>query len=96
VLSLEVLKEEDIESPGDSPLLPEELVIKHEESKRIQKAMSFLDRKHVAILALRYYENLSYSEISEVLQIPLGTVKSRINTAIKLLRKELQESEVAS
>ena len=95
-LSIEVLEEEGTELPQDSPLLPEELVIKQEESRRIQKAMSFLDRKYTVILAMRYYDNLSYSEIAQVLEIPLGTVKSRINTAIKALRKELAESEVTT
>jgi len=93
--SLEALEEVGTEFPECSPMLPEELVIKQEETRRIQKAISFLDRKHIVVLALRYYENLSYSEIAEVLDIPLGTVKSRINTAIKALRQELEESEVA-
>lgn len=94
-LSLEGLEEEGAEFPEGSPLLPEELVIKQEKIRRIQKAISFLDNKHIVVLAMRYYENLSYREIAEVLQIPLGTVKSRINTAIKVLREELEESEVA-
>lgn len=94
-LSLELLEEQDAALPENSHLLPEELVIKQEESKRIQKAISFLDKKHIAVLAMRYYENLSYSEIAQVLDIPLGTVKSRLNTAMKALRKELEESEVA-
>jgi RNA polymerase sigma-70 factor (ECF subfamily) len=94
-LSLESLEEQDAALPEKSHLLPEELVIKQEESIRIQKAISFLDRKHITVLAMRYYENLSYSEIAQVLEIPLGTVKSRLNTAIKALRRELEESEVA-
>jgi len=95
-LSLEVLEDENFDSPEYSQHLPEELVIKQEENRRMQKAISFLDRKHIAILAMRYYENLSYSEIAEVLEIPLGTVKSRINTAIKALRKEWAKSEVTT
>lgn len=90
-LSLEVLEEEGVDLPEDSPRLPEELLIKQEESRRIQESMSFLDGKHRTILALRYYDSLSYNEIARVLEIPLGTVKSRINTAIQALRKELGE-----
>jgi RNA polymerase sigma factor (sigma-70 family) len=43
------------------------------------------------VLVLRYSDGLSYDEIAEVLKIPLGTVKSRLNTAIKALREELVE-----
>jgi RNA polymerase sigma-70 factor (ECF subfamily) len=92
--SLERLREEGLDLPEASPQLPEEFLMKQEESKRIQEAMSFLDRKHRAILALRYFDDLSYNEIAQVLGIPLGTVKSRINTAIKALRRELVEKEV--
>lgn len=94
-LSLENLEEEGVNLPERSHELPEEIVIKQEETRSVQRAMSCLDRKHRAILALRYYDNLSYNEISQVLEIPLGTVKSRINSAIKTLRKELLDKEVA-
>lgn len=93
-LPLEVLEEEGTEFRGDPDSSPEELLIKQEEKKSIREAMRFLDRKHRAVLVLRYFDNLSYNEIAGVLEIPLGTVKSRINTAIKALRKELGERRV--
>ena len=93
--SLERLEEEGGDLPEDSPQLPEELLIKQEESKMIQEAMIFLDRKHRAILAMRYYDNLSYEDIARILETPLGTVKSRINRAIEALRKGLVGKEVA-
>ena len=94
-LSLENLEEEGADLSETSYELPEETAIKQEESRRIQRAISFLDKKHRAILALRYFDNLSYNEISLVLEIPLGTVKSRINTAIKALRREMVDKEVS-
>jgi len=94
-LSLENLEEEGTSLSGTVHELPEDLAIKQEETRRVQKAMSSLDRKHRGILALRYFDNLSYNEISLVLDIPLGTVKSRINTAIKALRREMVDKEVA-
>ena len=42
-----------------------------------------------AITVLRYVENLSYDEIAEVLQISLGTVKSRLSRAHEALDREL-------
>lgn len=70
---------------------PEELLMTKEESERIQRAMRFLDRKHRTVLVLKYFDELSYDEVAQVLNIPLGTVKSRLNRAIGALRKELME-----
>ncbi|MFC1924583.1 RNA polymerase sigma factor [Chloroflexota bacterium] len=93
--SLERSQQEGLDLPDTSHQLPERLLIKKEESQKIHEAMSLLDMKHRAIIALRYFDNLSYNEIAQILEIPLGTVKSRINTAIKTLRRELVEKEVA-
>lgn len=43
-----------------------------------------------AALILRYNEELSYDEISTILNIPIGTVKSRLNEAHRQLREELK------
>jgi len=90
-LSLERLEEEGFDLAGADSRHPEELAVKREESQRIQRAMKTLDRKHRAVVTLRYFNELSYEEIAQVLSIPLGTVKSRINTAIRALRQELIE-----
>lgn len=47
-----------------------------------------LDKIHRAVLTLRYFDDLSYKEIAQVLIIPEGTVKSTLNTAIELLHEE--------
>jgi RNA polymerase sigma-70 factor (ECF subfamily) len=44
------------------------------------------------ILVLRDYQDLSYREIAEVLEIPLGTVMSRLHTARRMLRQEVLAS----
>lgn len=41
------------------------------------------------VLALGYFEGLSFSEIATQLEIPIGTVKSRVSAAMQTLRKEL-------
>jgi len=41
------------------------------------------------VLALGYFEGLSFSEIATQLDIPIGTVKSRVSAAMQTLRKEL-------
>ena len=53
----------------------------------IEKMLQSLSGKYRAALILRYVDDLTYEEIAETLDIPLGTVKSRINAAITTLRK---------
>ena len=54
-----------------------------------------LDRLSVrlrAVVVLRYYAGLSYAEIGEALDLPLGTVKSRLNAALAALRRDLRQA----
>lgn len=59
----------------------------------IQEAMQKLTTEHREIIVLRDVQGYPYSEIAAILHIPLGTVKSRINTARLLLRQELETKE---
>ena len=59
----------------------------------LTEAMNTLDPRHRAVLVLRYFNDLSYDEIASALQVPLGTVKSRINHALKRLRDKMEKSE---
>jgi len=52
----------------------------------IMSAMNELSENHKKILFLRYYDDLSYSEIADKLQIKLGTVMSRLSRARNSLR----------
>jgi len=56
----------------------------------IARAMRGLSGKLRAVVVLRYYWDMSYGEIAETLGIPLGTVKSRLNAALRALRAELE------
>jgi RNA polymerase sigma factor (sigma-70 family) len=53
----------------------------------LQSALSRLSNKLRTVIVLRYYLDLSYSEIAQILEIPLGTVKSRISTGLKEMQK---------
>ncbi|RXZ00040.1 RNA polymerase sigma factor [Fictibacillus sp. S7] len=55
----------------------------------LQLAMQKLTPEHRTVIVLRDIQGFSYQEIAEILEIPEGTVKSRINIARKELRKEL-------
>jgi RNA polymerase sigma-70 factor, ECF subfamily len=59
--------------------------------ERVQAALQELSPKLRAIVSLRYLDGLSYEEIAEVLEISLGTVKSRLFLAHETLRPMLKE-----
>lgn len=69
---------------------PEALAANSEQAEAIQEAILALPEASRAVLVLREYESLSYQEIAEALDIPVGTVMSRLNYARKLLREKLE------
>ena len=56
----------------------------------IQKEIMKLPEKYRSVIVLKYIEELSLKEISEILEMPLGTVKTRIHRGRESLRKRLQ------
>ena len=70
---------------------PELLVSQQERTMLIQKAVLSLPEASRAVLVLREYEEMSYHEISDALNIPVGTVMSRLNYARKLLKDNLEQ-----
>ena len=75
----------------DNSQILEETVIQNLEHKGLIETIRTMNEIHRTVLVLRYFNELSYNEISEVLGIPLGTVKSRLNDAITILRNRLKE-----
>ena len=69
--------------------LPEETVEQMELQDRIQYEISRLPDKYRSVIVLKYIEELSLQEISEILDMPLGTVKTRIHRGREALRKQL-------
>jgi len=69
---------------------PETMATNSERTEMVQAAVLALPDASRAVLVLREFEGLSYKEISESLEIPIGTVMSRLNYARKLLKEELE------
>lgn len=69
--------------------------IDREETSRIHAALDRLDPAKRTILMLRASEQLSYEEIAEHLDVPVGTVMSRLNRARAALAAELQAGDDA-
>ncbi len=70
---------------------PVEEVEGREQADRLRAAFSALSPEHQAILALRIVQGLSYDEIARTLQVPAGTVMSRLSRARAELRARLAE-----
>ena len=68
----------------------EEQMISREERGLVQKAVDDLPEKYRMPVLLFYMEELKISEISGILKIPAGTVKSRLYKAKKALEKKLE------
>lgn len=66
--------------------ITDEGLFSRQQYEKLLEAMNTLDSRHRAVLVLRYFNDLSYEEISQAVGIPLGTVKSRINNGLKMLR----------
>lgn len=71
--------------------LPEEEVESMELQDYIQKQILSLPPKYRSVIVLRYIDELSLQEISEVLDMPIGTVKTRIHRGREALRKKLRD-----
>jgi RNA polymerase sigma-70 factor, ECF subfamily len=68
---------------------PEEEVWQHERRYEIEAAITTLPETYSVVLNLYYFEELKYQEIADLLNQPLGTIKSKISRGIGLLRSTL-------
>ncbi|MBO8156982.1 MAG: RNA polymerase sigma factor SigW [Bacillaceae bacterium] len=71
--------------------LPEEEVESLELQDYIQQQILSLPPKYRSVIVLRYIDELSLQEISDVLDMPIGTVKTRIHRGREALRKKLRD-----
>jgi RNA polymerase sigma-70 factor, ECF subfamily len=84
------------ETDNDLPSLsavepsPAERLLERERSELVKAALLTLPETHRAVIVLREYEGLKLREIAEVLDIPEGTVKSRLAEALGRLERQLR------
>jgi len=72
------------------PLNLENLVAQREMLARVKGALEALPREQRAVLELAYFEGMTHSEIARHTGDPLGTVKTRLRTALETLRRNLR------
>jgi RNA polymerase sigma-70 factor (ECF subfamily) len=83
-------EDRDYELPSVAPETDEVVQSEYIE-KKIQAAIQNLPLHFRTVTILRDIQELSYEEISKIVEVPLGTVKSRINRARLQLQKELKD-----
>ena len=74
------------ESPDDDP---ERVYVKAERMGQLAEAIDGLPAHYRVMIILRHQQDLSYEEIAETLDVPLGTVKARIHRAREMLKTRL-------
>ncbi len=82
--------EKDYELP-DKGITPDKFANSVITDKEIQKAIGKLSSKFKQVILLRDVQGFSYEEISQIVDIPLGTVKSRVNRARLKLQYDLKK-----
>jgi RNA polymerase sigma-70 factor, ECF subfamily len=84
--------QERLEAPERTPLE----AARHEEARVVRAAMDRLPGDQSRVIELAYFGGFSHSEIAEMLQAPMGTVKGRMRLGLQKLRDELAHGEVAA
>lgn len=89
-LSLNAMAEAGQE-PADRQEGPEARYLRQSDQEHLREALTNLSPENQALLTLRYGDDASYEELASMLNIPEGTVKSRLNRAKEKLRASLPE-----
>lgn len=88
----ESLGDEVMELPGNEPG-PEEVFIREHGAQAVRDAVQTLPLEFREVLLLREFEGYSYKEIADIVEVPIGTVMSRLSRARQHLRHRLARVE---
>ena len=69
------------------PATPLSAIFQSETRQELYRAIKLLPREHQQVITLRYFADLDLAEIATVLNVPIGTIKSRLHRAIATLRQ---------
>jgi RNA polymerase sigma-70 factor (ECF subfamily) len=76
---------------ADNSCNPSEQALKAEQTEQVRQAIELLPARQRATLVLAYYQQLSYSDVAEVLGCSIGTVKTQMFRALRTLANKLPE-----
>lgn len=72
---------------------PEQAVLRSERVARLGSALKELPTRYAAAVALRHVHDLTYEEVAEVLDVPVGTAKSDVHRGLRMLRDALEAAD---
>jgi RNA polymerase sigma-70 factor (ECF subfamily) len=78
---------------ADCRLSPDVLLERKNDLDVVNEAINTLPGKYKAVIILRYLENMSYQEISEVVDLPLGTIKTQIHRGRRLIQEYIKKKK---
>lgn len=84
------LQDEEMNQLADDRISVEDAMIKNEEAEAVRKLVDRLPDKLRIVLLMYYTEEMKLEEIATALQIPVGTVKSRMNQAKKRIKERME------
>jgi len=97
LISIDQTDEETEKSPSQNleaeVLDPEETLINSQKEKLLKELINKLKPRYRRLIELRYFEDLSYEEIAQELELPLGTVKAQLFRARELLYNILKHTK---
>jgi RNA polymerase sigma-70 factor (ECF subfamily) len=90
LMSIERAHEATGQEPADRGAEPGARLEQRERAAQVQAALATLSDEHRSILVLREIDGCSYEQIAEILNLPLGTIRSRLHRARLQLRDQLK------
>lgn len=78
---------------NDTPVDPAVQFLQDETKQNLRTAVGLLSREYQEVLRLRLEDDLSFREIAQRLNIPLGTALTRMRRALEKLKKDFQSSD---
>ncbi len=80
---------EGLEERQEAPERTDEEVARREDQRVVRKALEALPEQQLQVVELAYFGGFTLSQISEMLELPLGTVKGRMRLALDKLRHQI-------
>lgn len=91
MLSVDRVREVSGEEPIDSDIGPVDKVEQDERCRQVRSAIAGLNEEHRSVIVLREIDGCCYETIAEILDLPVGTVRSRLHRARLQLKEQLRE-----
>jgi RNA polymerase sigma-70 factor (ECF subfamily) len=85
----------EAEAPSSQPSEAFSEVWRNTQRDQVREALGTLPREQLKIVELAYYSGYTHVEISEMLGVPLGTVKGRMRLGLKKIRDYFDSQDVA-